>query len=172
MSAPQITEERVLQLVREELARRAPSPVRRFGIAEVEARVGLDRSSIYRGYTASPPRFPKPFYSGTRRTWSETDLVKWEQEQSARPPRAARGIAALKKGTTDAKEAEREGSRTKRAGDGAAARGRPDARGDTGTRPDRKARGLVRRSEGQAGQDAAAAQAVTDARSEGVGRDV
>ncbi len=81
------------------LAVQSPPVVRRLGIAEVEARVGVDRSTLYRWYQSS--RFPRPFYSGSLRTWSESDIFTWEQKQQQVPRRGARGIAAIKRGQTD-----------------------------------------------------------------------
>lgn len=72
-------------------------PVTRLGIAEVERRVGWERSTIYRHCMAGT--FPQPEYLGTLRTWRVEVIEQWEREQAGRPRRAARGIAAIKKGT-------------------------------------------------------------------------
>lgn len=70
----------------------APPPVRRLGIADVERRVGMERSTIWREYNAG--RFPAPEYLGERRVWRLDVLEAWERKQLARPrkPRL-RGIA-------------------------------------------------------------------------------
>jgi predicted DNA-binding transcriptional regulator AlpA len=62
----------------------------RLGIREVERLSGLDRSSIWRKYTAEPPQFPRPHYIGNRRMWFAAELEKWAAEQMARPTWARR----------------------------------------------------------------------------------
>jgi predicted DNA-binding transcriptional regulator AlpA len=61
-------------------------PVVRLGIAQVERRVGLERSTISRRCRAGA--FPRPLYLGTRRFWTEQQIAGWEAEQLARQPEA------------------------------------------------------------------------------------
>ena len=57
--------------------------VTRIGIAELAARLGVDRSTIWRWYQTG--RFPRPHYLGERRTWLLSDVEAWETETMARP---------------------------------------------------------------------------------------
>lgn len=61
----------------------------RLGIREVEARIGVRRSTLWRWYRTG--RFPEPEYVTDARTWRLDELVKWEQAQLARSPAARRG---------------------------------------------------------------------------------
>jgi predicted DNA-binding transcriptional regulator AlpA len=64
-------------------------------IADLEARVGKDRSTIYRLICAG--RFPQPRYYGSIRVWDRASVEAWETAQLATPHvRRARGIAACK----------------------------------------------------------------------------
>ncbi len=69
------------------------APVVRLGIAEVEARLGVDRSTIWRWYRAG--KFPEPEYVSDRRTWRLDVIEGWEQAQLARPASARRGARNL-----------------------------------------------------------------------------
>lgn len=72
---------------------RSRGAVRRLGIAEVERRVGLERSTISRHCRAGT--FPRPVYLGTRRFWTEAQIEAWEEEQLARQPEAQERAHAL-----------------------------------------------------------------------------
>jgi predicted DNA-binding transcriptional regulator AlpA len=107
MSAPELEAVRALladpdpkiaALARAVASLAAPVPsVRRLGVAELETRIGLDRSTIYRKYEAGG--FPRPSYYGTRRTWDLAEVEAWEAEQRAAPHKPqVRGIAARKTG--------------------------------------------------------------------------
>lgn len=70
-----------------------PAPVVRLGIAAVEARVGVERSTLWRWYRDG--KFPRPEYlGGVHRVWTVEAIEKWEREQAGQPRRAPRGIAA------------------------------------------------------------------------------
>jgi predicted DNA-binding transcriptional regulator AlpA len=58
----------------------------RLGIAEVERRIGLERSTISRYCRAG--KFPRPTYFGARRFWTESQIAEWEWQQLARQPEA------------------------------------------------------------------------------------
>jgi predicted DNA-binding transcriptional regulator AlpA len=58
----------------------------RHGIAAVERRVGVERSTISRHCKAGT--FPRPMYWGNRRYWTERQLSEWEDEQLARQDEA------------------------------------------------------------------------------------
>jgi predicted DNA-binding transcriptional regulator AlpA len=66
-------------------------PVVRLGVAELEARLGVDRSTIFRWYKGG--KFPAPEYINDRRTWRLDVVEAFEQAQLARPPEARRGAA-------------------------------------------------------------------------------
>jgi predicted DNA-binding transcriptional regulator AlpA len=72
-----------------------PAAPRRIGIAELERRLGRDKTTIWRWYMASPPRFPAPHFIGERRAWWLHEVEAWEREQMARPPEARRGARNL-----------------------------------------------------------------------------
>jgi predicted DNA-binding transcriptional regulator AlpA len=57
----------------------------RLGTAEVARRVGRSACTLWRWYTAEPPRFPRPHFIGDRRAWFEHEVSAWEAEQMARP---------------------------------------------------------------------------------------
>jgi predicted DNA-binding transcriptional regulator AlpA len=57
--------------------------VRRIGIAELETRLGVERTTIWRWYRAGS--FPPPHYLGTRRAWFVHEVEAWEQKRMARP---------------------------------------------------------------------------------------
>ena len=52
---------------------------RRFKIAELEARLGVSRQTVWRWYSNGD--FPKPHYLGQHRLWFEHEIEQWEQEQ-------------------------------------------------------------------------------------------
>ena len=56
---------------------------RRVGIAELERRLAMDRSTVWRWYRAG--KFPAPHYIGVRRCWWLEEIEKWEREQLTRP---------------------------------------------------------------------------------------
>jgi predicted DNA-binding transcriptional regulator AlpA len=65
----------------------------RLGIAELEARTGWHRTTIWRKYRAG--LMPKPHFLGERRFWWLSDIEEWEREQMSRPRDARRGDANL-----------------------------------------------------------------------------
>ncbi len=65
----------------------------RLGIADLEARLGVERSTIWRWYRSG--KFPEPEYVSDRRTWRLDVVEGWEQAQLARPPEARRGARNL-----------------------------------------------------------------------------
>lgn len=82
----------------------AKTAVVRLLISEVERRVRLNRTTLWRKYTASPPTFPTPHFIGTRRCWFETDIAEWERKEMARPAptrRAARNLLNMKAAPAD-----------------------------------------------------------------------
>lgn len=68
----------------------------RLGVADLEARLGIDRSTLWRWYRAG--KFPEPEYVSDRRTWRLDVVEGWEREQLARPPEARRGARNLSGG--------------------------------------------------------------------------
>ena len=54
---------------------------RRFKIAELEARLGVSRQTVWRWYSNGD--FPKPHYLGQHRLWFEHDVEQWEETQMA-----------------------------------------------------------------------------------------
>jgi predicted DNA-binding transcriptional regulator AlpA len=60
------------------------SEVQRVGIRQLSARLGVDRSTIWRWYRAG--RFPVPHYLGERRAWLLSDVEAWERECITSPP--------------------------------------------------------------------------------------
>lgn len=69
------------------------APVVRIGVAALEARLGVDRSTIWRWYRAG--KFPEPEYIADRRTWRLDIVEGWEAQQLARPPEVRRGARNL-----------------------------------------------------------------------------
>ena len=59
-----------------------PSVVR-IGIADVEARTGASRATIWRWNRDG--KFPLPEYLGERRVWRLDVIERWEAERLARP---------------------------------------------------------------------------------------
>jgi predicted DNA-binding transcriptional regulator AlpA len=55
---------------------------RRIGIAALEQRLSVERSTIWRWYRAGA--FPPPHYIGNRRAWWLHDIEAWEVQQMAR----------------------------------------------------------------------------------------
>jgi predicted DNA-binding transcriptional regulator AlpA len=55
---------------------------RRLTIAELERRLATDRSTIWRWYSAKPPRFPRPHYLGFRRLWWLSEVLAWEVDRT------------------------------------------------------------------------------------------
>ncbi len=66
----------------------------RLGVADLEARLGVDRSTVWRWYRAG--KFPEPEYVSDRRTWRLDVVERWEAAQLARPPEARRGARNLR----------------------------------------------------------------------------
>ncbi len=62
--------------------------VRRVGIAALEARLGVERTTISRWCRAGT--FPAPHYLGARRAWFIAEIEAWERERMARPPQPRR----------------------------------------------------------------------------------
>ncbi len=75
---------------------------RRIGIAELEQRLGIDRSTIWRWYRAG--KFPEPEYLTDRRTWRLEVVEAWEQERLARPASDRRGARNLEGGAASHQE--------------------------------------------------------------------
>ena len=67
---------------------------RRLGIAEVERRLGVDRTTVWRWCKAG--MLPKPHYLGTRRAWFEEDIVRFEAGQMARSSKVRHGARNLR----------------------------------------------------------------------------
>lgn len=63
-------------------------PVIRLGIAPLERRLGLERSTISRRVKAG--LFPRPIYFAGRRFWDEHEISLWEKEQVSRQAEAER----------------------------------------------------------------------------------
>lgn len=70
-----------------------PTDVRRLGIAELERRLGLHRTTIWRKCRAGD--MPAPHYLGDARRWWLHEIEAWEAAQAARPPEARRGARNL-----------------------------------------------------------------------------
>lgn len=51
--------------------------------AQVSAKVGLGRTSIYAGMAAKPPAFPMPVKIGRRSLWVEAEIEAWMQQRIA-----------------------------------------------------------------------------------------
>jgi predicted DNA-binding transcriptional regulator AlpA len=84
---------RIRVLARAVLAPPSAPAVVRIGIADLEARLGVDRSTVWRMCRAGA--FPAPSYVGTRRVWEVAEVEAWEAEQRAVPHKpVVRGIAA------------------------------------------------------------------------------
>lgn len=64
------------------------APVVRLGVAELEARFGVDRSTLWRWYRSG--RLPEPEYIADRRTWRLDVIESWERDELARPASARR----------------------------------------------------------------------------------
>lgn len=62
----------------------------RVGIAVLERRLDVDRSTIWRWYRAG--KFPTPHYLGDRRLWFLAEVEAWELKQMSRPREARHGI--------------------------------------------------------------------------------
>ena len=73
----------------------------RLGIADLEQRLNVDRSTIFRWYKTG--RFPEPTYLDDRRVWPLDAVLAWEAERLARPASARRGARNLA-GTGQAQE--------------------------------------------------------------------
>lgn len=67
----------------------AAAAVVRLGAKELEARLGVNRSTFYRWYKAG--RFPEPHFIGDRRMWFLSEVEAWERETVAKSPKARRG---------------------------------------------------------------------------------
>lgn len=55
---------------------------RRLGIAALEERLGTERTTIWRWYSAGT--FPAPHHLGRRRFWWLADVLAWEAKEMAR----------------------------------------------------------------------------------------
>ncbi len=55
---------------------------RRVGIAELEKRIDVDRSTIAKWIRAG--RFPPPHHIGRLRKWFASEIARWEMEQMAK----------------------------------------------------------------------------------------
>jgi predicted DNA-binding transcriptional regulator AlpA len=80
-----------------------PTP-RRIGIAEVERRLGVERTTIWRWYRAG--KFPAPHYLGERRAWFLGEIEAWEAHRMAAladpaQRRAARRLNGASPSTTE-----------------------------------------------------------------------
>jgi predicted DNA-binding transcriptional regulator AlpA len=51
---------------------------RRFKIAELEARLGVSRQTVWRWYSNGD--FPKPHYLGAHRLWFAHEIEQWEEQ--------------------------------------------------------------------------------------------
>jgi predicted DNA-binding transcriptional regulator AlpA len=60
----------------------------RISIAELEQRLGRDRTTVARWIKART--FPRPHYLGTRRSWWLQEVEQWERQEMARPPSSRR----------------------------------------------------------------------------------
>ena len=68
---------------------------RRIGISELEERLGVERTTLYRWYSAVPPRFPAPHYIGERRAWFVGEIEAWEAHRMADQATGRRGARNL-----------------------------------------------------------------------------
>ena len=57
--------------------------VERVGIAEIEKRLGRDRTTINRRIKNGT--FPPGHFIGTRRAWFINEIVEWERAEMSRP---------------------------------------------------------------------------------------
>ncbi len=71
---------------------------RRLGISDLEARLHVDRATIWRW--CRDGRFPAPHYLSERRMWWLSEIEAWELQQMSRPAEARRGAANLTGGTS------------------------------------------------------------------------
>jgi excisionase family DNA binding protein len=79
------------------------SDVTRIGIRELAARLGVDRSTIWRWYRSG--RFPLPHFVGERRAWFRSEVEAWECSQMAIPAemrRSSRNADRLRQRRTEA----------------------------------------------------------------------
>lgn len=60
--------------------------VERVGIAEIEKRIGRDRTTINRRIKNGT--FPPGHFIGTRRAWFVSEIEAWERQEMARPASA------------------------------------------------------------------------------------
>jgi predicted DNA-binding transcriptional regulator AlpA len=66
------------------MMKRIATTLARLGVAELEQRLNVDRSTIWRWYKAG--RFPVPhFLVDNRRAWFLHEVEAWERDQMARP---------------------------------------------------------------------------------------
>jgi predicted DNA-binding transcriptional regulator AlpA len=65
----------------------------RLRVKDLEARLGIDRVTLWRWYRSG--RFPEPQYLGERRTWLLSDIEAWEQRQLSRSKEERRGAKNL-----------------------------------------------------------------------------
>jgi predicted DNA-binding transcriptional regulator AlpA len=54
----------------------------RLGIADLETRLGVDRSTVARWIRSG--EFPAPHYVGSKRAWFESEVLAWELRRMAR----------------------------------------------------------------------------------------
>lgn len=71
----------------------APTNPRRIGISELEARTGVERSTLYRWYKAG--KLPAPHYLGERRVWFVAEIEAWEARRMAEQAAGRRGARNL-----------------------------------------------------------------------------
>lgn len=65
----------------------------RLGTAQLRRRLGgVSAVTLWRWYTATPPRLPVPHHIGSRKFWFEHEIEEWEREQMARPQKVSRNI--------------------------------------------------------------------------------
>lgn len=65
----------------------------RLGVAELERRMGVTRTTLWRWVKAG--RFPAPHFVGEHRRWFLGDVEAWEREQMARTADARHGAKNL-----------------------------------------------------------------------------
>lgn len=72
----------------------------RLGVRDLEARLGIDRSTIWRWYRAG--KFPAPHYISERRSWWLHEIEAWEQVRLATPRSGATNLTAKTADSTEA----------------------------------------------------------------------
>jgi predicted DNA-binding transcriptional regulator AlpA len=79
----------------------ASTPAVRLGVSALEARLNLDRSTIFRKYkdAAAANRFPEPHYISGERCWWLADVEAWEASEMARGSTRKSNLKARAKAT-------------------------------------------------------------------------